>query len=141
MSYRWLSTLAWQSGNTQGIFLLGTLIQSIILINNPDYAFPNWHATVIAIGVTIVSVPLSIYGTHIIPYLQNALFALALAAYVGFLIPIWINAPVVPSSDVWTKWEFTGGWESTVLAVFIAQLPAITARTGVDTVSKHFRRL
>lgn len=32
--------MAWQAGNAIGVFLVGTLIQSLISINNESYAFP-----------------------------------------------------------------------------------------------------
>ncbi|KAM3509010.1 hypothetical protein MY11210_006505 [Beauveria gryllotalpidicola] len=35
----------------------------------------------------------------------NAIFALSLVAFVAFLVPIWVNAPMAESKDVWGHWE------------------------------------
>lgn len=43
----WISTMAWQAGNAIGVFLTGTLIQTVILENNVKYAFPAWHGSLL----------------------------------------------------------------------------------------------
>ncbi|TKA82758.1 hypothetical protein B0A55_01091 [Friedmanniomyces simplex] len=35
----WISTIAWQAGNAMGIFLAGSKVQTIILVNNESYGF------------------------------------------------------------------------------------------------------
>jgi choline transport protein len=59
---RWTSTLAWQSGNAIGIFLVGSLVQTMILINDENYAFPAWHCTLLACGAMSVAYLGSVYG-------------------------------------------------------------------------------
>ncbi|KAJ3493581.1 hypothetical protein NLG97_g4640 [Lecanicillium saksenae] len=129
----WTSTLAWQAGNATGLFLVGTLVQCIILVNKPDYSFPNWHGTILAIATIAICVVVNIYGSKIVPYWQNAALGLSVAVYIAFLVVIWLRAPVASSREVWTDWKNSGGWPSTGLAVMVGQLPALTAFTGVDT--------
>lgn len=130
----WTSTLAWQAGNATGLFLVGTIVQTIILVNIPDYAFPNWHGTILAIATIVICVIANIYGGKIIPYWQNAAFAVSIVVYIAFLSVVWVNGPTASSHQVWGDWKSSAGWPSIGLAVMVGQLPALTAFTGVDTV-------
>jgi hypothetical protein len=72
---RWTSTIAWQAGNAQGIFIVGSLIQTIILVNNENYAFPNWHGALLAIAAMALAYSLVVFGSKALPYWQNTVFA------------------------------------------------------------------
>ncbi|KAJ6787680.1 hypothetical protein PWT90_08378 [Aphanocladium album] len=129
----WSSTLAWQAGNALGLFLVGTLIQGIIGLNNPSYEAKNWHGTLLVVAVACTTVLANIFGSRIIPHTQNAIFALSLLAFVAFLVPIWVNAPMADSQDVWGKFVDSGDWGNLGLSVMVGQLPAIAAFQGIDT--------
>ncbi|TKX20009.1 amino acid permease-like protein 7 [Elsinoe australis] len=129
----WTSTIAWQAGNCMGIFLAGSLIQTMILVGNEDYAFPAWHGTMLAIGAMLVSYIANVYGSRALPYWQNAVFAIHVAAYFAYIIPVWVSAPTATHSQVWTEFQNEGGWSNVVLAVLIGQLSGISNQVGIDT--------
>ncbi|OAA58248.1 amino acid permease 2 [Cordyceps fumosorosea ARSEF 2679] len=132
----WSSTLAWQAGNAWGLILIGTLLQAIVKVNNEAYAesAPNWHGTVIVIGVSVLAVAANVFGARWLPYWQNAVFVLHILAYAGFIVPIWVNGPKVSShSQVWGSWEDRGGWPSTGLSIMVGQLPALASQTAIDS--------
>ncbi|KAK2603615.1 hypothetical protein QQS21_004196 [Conoideocrella luteorostrata] len=129
----WSSTLAWQAGNAVGLFLVGTLIQAIVLINNPGYSSPSWHGSLLVIAVASATVLINIFAAKIIPRVQNAILSLSLLAFIAFLVPIWVNAPKATHSKVWTEWTDSGDWPSQALSVMVGQLPAIAAFQGIDT--------
>ncbi|EJP66294.1 GABA permease [Beauveria bassiana ARSEF 2860] len=129
----WTSTIAWQAGNALGLFVVGTLIQGIITLNKPDYVGEYWHGTLLVIAIACTTVSANIFGSSIIPHTQNAIFAISLLAFVAFLVPIWVNAPMAESKDVWGHWEDKGGWGKLGLSVMIGQLPAIAAFQSIDT--------
>lgn len=126
--------MAWQAGNALGVFLVGTLIQSIISINIPTYSFPAWHATLLVIGAVGVAFAGNVLGSKVLPHWQNAVFAIHVMAYFAFIIPIWVNAPRIPSKQVWTGFEDGGNWSSISLSVLAGQLSGIYTQVGVDTV-------
>jgi len=132
--HSWTSTMAWQAGNALGVFLVGTLIQSIISINNPDYSFPHWHATLLVLLTLGIAYAGNVYGSKILPYWQNAVFAIHLMAYFGFIIPIWVNAPRASSREVWVEFTWSGGWTNLPLAAMIGQLSGIFTQVGIDAV-------
>jgi choline transport protein len=130
---RWTSTIAWQAGNATGVFLAGSMIQTMILINDENYAFPNWHGSLLAFAAIVISYVGAIYGSRALPYWQNAIFAIHVLAYFAWFVPIWVNAPKATHSQVWTEFSNTGGFGSMTLAVMIGQLSGISCNLGVDT--------
>lgn len=66
-----------------GIFLVGSLIQTIILVNDETYLFPNWHGTLLAVVAMLVAYLANVYGAKALPYWQNAMFAVHILAYFG----------------------------------------------------------
>jgi len=118
-----------------GIFLVGSLIQTVILINNENYAFPNYQGTLLAIGAMLCAWLANTYGSKALPYWQNALFAVHILAYFAYIVPIWVNAPTASHSQVWGEFANEGGWSSVGMAVLVGQLSGIGQQVGVDTVS------
>lgn len=116
-----------------GVFLVGSQIQTIILINNENYAFPNWHSTLLAFGAIVLTYVLTIYGNRALPYWQNAVFAIHILAFFAWFVPVWVVAPRASHSQVWTDFSSTGGFTSLPLAIMIGQLSALTNNLGVDT--------
>ena len=118
-----------------GVFLAGSVVQVIILVNNENYAAPAYHGALLAIGIAALAYVVTIYTSRAIPYWQNAFFLLHVLAYFAYIIPIWVSAPTATHSQVWTSLNNEGGWPSMTLAVLVGQLTAVSAQVGMDTVS------
>ncbi|KAK3717684.1 hypothetical protein LTR37_005751 [Vermiconidia calcicola] len=129
----WVSTIAWQAGNAMGIFITGSLVQTIILINNDSYAFPAWQGTLLAILMVVIAYGANIYGAKVLPYWQNIFFALHILAYFAYIVPIWISAPAASHSQVWATFKNDGGWSSMGLALLVGQLTGVSEQCGIDT--------
>ena len=118
-----------------GVFICGSMIQTIILINNENYGFASWQGTLLAIAAAAVSYIAVVYGAMSLPYGQFAVFALHVGAYFAYLVPIWVNSPRVSHERVWSDFQNTGGWSNLGLAVLVGQLTGISEQVGIDTVS------
>ena len=126
--------MAWQAGNAIGVFLTGTLLQVVILENKPMYLFPAWQGSMFVIACIIIVGLINVFGSKLIPKLQNFIFALHIMAYICFIVPIWVNAPKASPKKVFAEFSNTGGWSSMGLAVLAGQLSGIYTQVGVDTV-------
>jgi amino acid transporter len=129
----WTSTLAWQAGNAQGLFLAGQIIQIIISLHDETYTFPRWQTTLLTIAVICVAYVGDVYGYRVLHLWQNAIFALQIMVYFAFFVPIWVNAPRATSSQVWSEFTFSGGWPNAGLAVLVGQQTGIFSQIGFDT--------
>ncbi|KAG5927306.1 hypothetical protein E4U42_002365 [Claviceps africana] len=129
----WTSTLAWQAGNAQGIFLVGTLLQAVVTINKVNYEPAHWHGTLLVMAISLIALAANVYGARLLPRWQNIVFVLHIGAYFAVLAPVWVNAPRAESTQVWSGFENSGMWPSMSLAILIGQMPGITAQVGIDT--------
>lgn len=116
-----------------GIFLVGSLIQTMILVNDENYAFPSWQGTLLAFGAMGFAYVGNVYGNKIMPYWQNAVMCIHILGYLGYIVPIWCNAPRATHQQVWSSWQNEGGWSSIGLAVMVGQLSGIGLQCGIDT--------
>jgi choline transport protein len=129
----WTSTIAWQAGNALGIFIVGSLIQTIILVNDESYTFPNWQGTLLACAAMVTAYIGNVYGSRILPYWQIPVFIIHILAYFAFIVPVWVKAPAATHSQVWRDFSNHGGWSSIGLSIMIGQLSGISQQTGIDT--------
>ncbi|KAK0986632.1 hypothetical protein LTS01_009818 [Friedmanniomyces endolithicus] len=130
----WTSTIAWQAGNAQGLFPVGSLIQTMILINDDSYGFPSWQGTLLAFMAVLIAYTGVVYGAKVLPYWQNAVFVVHILAYLGYIIPVWVSSPRATHAQVWTEFDNGGGWNSMGLSVLIGQLSGISTQCGgIDT--------
>lgn len=129
----WISTMAWQAGNAIGVFLTGTLIQVIILENNPNYAFPAWHGSLLVMSNIAFTVAANIHLTRYIPRVQTLFFCLHVLAFFAVIIPICVFAPKASAKQVFTEFKDFGGWGNVGFATLAGQLSAIYMMCGADS--------
>ena len=118
-----------------GIFLTGSLVQTIILINNENYGFPAYQGSLLALAVLAICYLANVYGAKTLPYWQNAVFLFHILAYFAYIVPIWVSAPAATHYQVWGEFQNEGGWSNMALAILVGQLTGISEQVGIDTVS------
>jgi choline transport protein len=52
----WLTAIGWQVYLASVCYLVGTLIQGMIVLNNPDYVFERWHGTLLTIAIVLFTI-------------------------------------------------------------------------------------
>ncbi|KAK2766641.1 hypothetical protein FQN54_005952 [Arachnomyces sp. PD_36] len=128
----WTSTLAWQAGNAGGVFIGGTIIQILISLYDETYPFTQWHTTLLAIAAISIAFLANTLGSRWLHLWQSS-FALHLLVYLALIIPIWVNAPKSSHHQVWSEFEYNGGWANTAVAAFIGSITTIGPQMGADT--------
>lgn len=126
----WLSTLSWQAGNASGGFLVGTLIQSLMIIKDPNYAAPGWQGFLLVIPVMLICIGLNIWGTRVLPMMQNAIMAVHVFGFIGVVTVLWVLAPHVDAQTALLTFTNGGGWQTTGLALMIGQVTSVSALGG-----------
>lgn len=121
----WLSSMSYQAGNASGFFLAGTIIQSLAMINYPDYDAPNWQSTMCVLAVVIISGIFNIWLSNFFPLLNNISMVLHVTGFVAVVVVLWVLAPHAPAYDVLLKFTNEGGWSSVGLSLMIGQISAI----------------
>lgn len=63
----WLSALGWLCGLAGGALVVGTLIQSMINVYSPNFAFSNWQATLLVFAFLLIASLLNTYLARFLP--------------------------------------------------------------------------
>ncbi|KAF2771417.1 amino acid permease 2 [Teratosphaeria nubilosa] len=131
----WISTLAWQAGNAEGVWFIACLVQTLVTVGtDAQTPFTGWQTALVAIGCVMLAYLANIYGAMALPYWQVPVFAIHILAYFAYVIPIWVSAPVVTShKDVWSDFRGRGGWSSAGLSVLVGQLTGVGIQAGLET--------
>jgi choline transport protein len=122
-----MSTLSWQAGTASGPFLVGTLIQALIYVNNPNYVWQNWHGTLLVIAITCVVFAFNVWGAKAMPMTQNLMLVVHVFGFLSIIIVFWVLAPHNSAKVVFTRFTNDGGWSSMGLALMVGQISAIYA--------------
>ncbi|KAI5273621.1 amino acid transporter [Aureobasidium subglaciale] len=136
----WMQFVGWMCGNASGIFLTGSLIQSVITIYRPTNGELLWETIVFLVPVVALVILANIYGGRTIAILQNismSVHVLALIAMVGKLASRTFNkantyrasailgvlSPHIPAKRALLQVENTE-WSTTALAMLAGQANA-----------------
>ena len=120
-----MSTMSWQGGVASGAFLVGTVFQSLISINNPSYERKGWQGTLFVFAIAIFVCNLNIWGARGLPLLQNILLVLHVFSFAAVVILLFVVGRVQTAADVFTKFENGGGWSSVGLSLMVGQINAV----------------
>jgi choline transport protein len=123
----WMSTLSWQAGTASGPFLVGTMIQSMIYVNDENYSGTNWQGTMFVWAITLVVYACNVWGGRAMPVFQNLMLILHVFGFLTIIVCLWILAPRNPASVVFTQFSNEGGWSNMGLSLMIGQITAIYA--------------
>jgi len=116
------------------MFLVGSNVQTILIVSNESYVPTAWQSTLLAFAAIIIAYVGTIYGARLLPYWQNALFAVHIMGFIAYIVPIWVSAPTATHKQVWGEFESSGGWSNMGLTVMIGQLTGIANQLGGDAV-------
>lgn len=130
----WLCVLGWQVGCTSGAYLVGTQIQGLIALNNPEYSYERWHGTLLTIAVSAFAILFNTvrpqiqghwnwYRTSLLtspqvlarklPLIEAIILVIHIFAFFGILVTLWVLAPVNTSpKQVFTQFNDGGDWRS-----------------------------
>ncbi|KAF2762991.1 amino acid transporter [Pseudovirgaria hyperparasitica] len=134
LSYQtgWMSTLSWQAGTASGPFLVGTMIQSLVIENNESYSPSNWQGTLIVIAITIMIYFINVYGVRIMPMFQNVMLVVHVSGFLIIMIVFWVLSPRVPAKTVFLEFTNSGGWGSIGVSLMVGQISSLYACICAD---------
>ena len=126
----WLLVCGWVAGCASGMFLAGTQIQGLWILNYPDYVFQRWHGTMLFWAIMLLAASVNIFAIRILPQIES----LALILHVGFwfvlLVPLVYLAPQSSNQFVWATSINAGGWSSDGVSWCLGLLTTVYALAG-----------
>ncbi|MCJ1246644.1 hypothetical protein MMC30_003853 [Trapelia coarctata] len=128
----WLTVLAWQAIVASGALITGLMIQGLIVLNNPDYVYAQWHGTLLAWAVLIVTVFINTVVGSLLPKIEGAFLILHVFGFVSILIVLAYMAPHGSPSDVFGTFINGGGWPTQGVSFMVGLLGVSFAFVGAD---------
>lgn len=135
MSYitGWVSVLGWQVGLASLAFLVGTMIQGLLVLNNPDYVFENWHGTLLVIAITAFCIIFNTFLAKRLPMVEGLILIFHVLGFFAVLIPLWVLGPRGDPKQVFTEFLNLGEWQTDGLSFMVGLLAPVYTLIGADS--------
>ncbi|KAF2198697.1 amino acid transporter [Delitschia confertaspora ATCC 74209] len=127
----WVSVLGWQAGCASGTYLGGTIIQGLLVLNNPSYIPQRWQGTLLLYAVLLVSVFVNTVAVRMLPALEGVILILHVLGFLAILIPLVHLAPQSPVEFVFQTWLNGSGYPDG-LSWFVGLLTSSLLFIGFD---------
>ncbi|KAL4970753.1 putative GABA permease [Aspergillus stella-maris] len=128
----WLTAIGWQCAIVTIAMLAGTIIQGLIVLNNPSYAFERWHGTLLVVAITTFSILFNTFLAKNLPMVEALILIIHVVGLFAIIIPLWVLAPRNNAKAVFTEFNNGGGWNSDGTATLVGFSTTITSMIGYD---------
>jgi choline transport protein len=126
----WQSSLGWIASTSSAAFVVTTLVEAMIIVERPEFAFLPWQYTLLMLGFLFVTIFLNTWGAKILPGLHTfSLFAHIGGFFITF-IALWVMCPRNAPRDVFINVVNSGGWSNTGTSCLISQVTVIYCNIG-----------
>ena len=128
-----LSVAVWQATFATGGLVGGTVVESLVLLNNPDASIKPWHTTLLFYGFVLLAVFVNTYLIKWLPALEGLILILHILGFFAVFIPIAYLSHFSSISSVFVSFDNLGGWNTQTLSFFVGLPTAVYAFLGIDT--------
>ncbi len=113
-------------------FLAGTIIQGLIILNDPTYIFERWQGTMLVIAITSFAILFNTFLAKKLPMVEGLILIIHIVGLFAIVIPLWVLAPRNTAKAVFTEFSNGGGWSSTGTSVMVGLSTSIVSMLGFD---------
>lgn len=128
----WLTVIGWQATFATSCYLVGTLIQGLVVLTNSKYEPKSWHASLIFWAIVVFSVAINSVGGKVLPRFEGMILILHILGFFAILIPLTYMADHGTSKEVFTQFLNMGKFPSQGLSFFVGMVGCIFAFAGGD---------
>lgn len=124
--------MGWQCAIVSIAYLAGTIIQGLIVLNQPEYDFQQWHGTMLVIAISTFSILFNTFLAKNLPFVEGLILIIHIVGLFAIIIPLWVLAPRNNVQAVFTTFNNGGGWDSPGTATLVGLSTTITSMLGYD---------
>ena len=106
----WVSIFARLSVCASGAFVVGQMIQGLLIFNVNSYEPLRWHSTMLYWMVLMIAMLVNILGIRVFPHIETGAFICHICFFFVLLVPLVYLTPQSTARFVFTGFENTGGW-------------------------------
>ncbi|MCJ1358756.1 MAG: hypothetical protein MMC33_008756 [Icmadophila ericetorum] len=125
--------IGWQAIVASGGFLCGSLIQGLIVLNNPKYVPKPWQLVLIFWAAIIFAIFINTVVSHILPKIEGFILIMHCLGFFAILIPLLYYAPHNDASEIFTSFSNGGNWQTQGLSFMVGLVGPVFAMLGADS--------
>jgi amino acid transporter len=129
----WVTVIGWQAGQASVAFISASMIQGLMILNNPNYNAQRWQGTLIFYAVITFIVFINTYLARWLPKIEGLVLCVHILGFFAILIPLVYLAPHGDAKDVFATFINGGGWSSNGLSFFIGLITSVFSFLGADS--------
>ena len=129
----WVCVLGWNVGVAGLSYLVAIQIQGLLILNDGNYFSERWHATLLMIAISVVSIIFNAFFAMRLPLVETIILLLHVFGFFAVLITLWVFAPGTPASAVFTEFSDNGNWGSVGLSCLVGMTGAVYNLIGPDS--------
>ncbi|KAH8665841.1 amino acid transporter-like protein [Tricladium varicosporioides] len=126
----WVTIIGWQAGQASASFLGATIIQGLIVLNNPSYVPQRWQGTLIFYAVIAVLLFINTLLAKWLPKIEGLLLVVHILGFFAIIIPLVHLTPHGSSKDVFATFINGGEWSSNGVSFFVGLITSIFSFLG-----------
>ena len=128
----WLTCLAWiATVATESIFA-GTIIQGLIILDNPDYVAKQWQGTLLAWAIVALAIFINCVVPSLLPKFEIFILVFHLAGFVAIMTTLLVLSPHGSAKSVFLTALNEGGWSTQGLSYCVGFLGNVATFVGAD---------
>ncbi|KAH7113914.1 putative choline transport protein [Dendryphion nanum] len=128
----WATVTAWQATVSAVCLPLATIVQGMVIMNNPNYHPERWHATLMAYAFILLALFVNTYLNKYFAKIEGMILILYILGFLGVVISLSALSEHIPAEVVFKSWNNGGGWDSITLAWFVSLASFAGAFAGAD---------
>lgn len=137
----WLTLIGWVALTASAPYAAGNLILGLIGLNHPEYIPERWHGTLIYLAILAISFVLNLWGSRVLPLLENLIMTLHVLFFAIFIAAIVLPPTRHSATFVFTTFVNNSGWDSDGVAWCLGMLTSSYVMIGMKTHSWSYHHL
>ena len=126
----WLTVAGWQGTCAASAYLTGTMLQGLVVFENPSYDAQKWQGTMIAWLIILVCVFVNTVVSSMLPKIEGMVLIMHILGFFAILITLVTFGAHGDASRVFESFRNTGGWSSQGLSWCIGLMGSVFSFVG-----------
>ncbi|KAJ5717437.1 hypothetical protein N7488_003083 [Penicillium malachiteum] len=128
----WLTCLAWIATIATETIFLGTMIEGLITLNNPEFAQKRWQNTLLAWASVAGTFFMNVVVPNALPRFEIVILVLHLAGFIAITATLLAMSPKRSARFVFQTSLNEGGWPTQGLSYCVGFIGNIATFVGAD---------
>ncbi|MCJ1383295.1 hypothetical protein MMC17_006408 [Xylographa soralifera] len=131
-SIGWLTMIGWQAIVASGGYLCGSLVQGLMVLNNPNYVPQPWQLVLLFWAAILFAIFFNTAVSAVLPKIEGFILIMHTLGFLAILIPLVYYGPHASATDVFTSFLNEGNWQTQGLSFVIGIIGPVFSFLGAD---------